>query len=230
MNICDEIVNTIKDRLDEILDLRNDFTSKDDGSYVSQGDLLVQSLVFNIIKTKLPSHVLISEELAPFIGYSWEPEGSYVVLDPIDGTENFVSGLKEWGVGISIFSNGRHEQSCIYLPELNEYMISGRPIKKFSSRIIGLSSSLTKSDLMSLPESDFEFRIIGCSMYNTLCAVRGSFAAFENVNGVNSWDILPGLNLALEHGCDVFVDGKVYSGEILFPIKKYKIKISNIGV
>lgn len=225
---CLAIVSIIKGRIDEILGLRSDFQEKEDGSYVSKGDLLVQSLIFDYVKNNLPGHHLISEELAPFPNMEWNENGSYVVLDPIDGTENFVSGLKEWGVGVSIYTNGVHQESLIYLPELNDFLSTGMSARKFKSRIIGLSSSLKKDDLLSLPIGDFEFRIIGCSMYNTLSAVRGAFARFENVKGVNCWDILPGLNLALEHGCSVLVDEVPYCGEILFPIKKYKIRISNM--
>lgn len=65
-------------------------------------------------------------------------------------------------------------------------------------------------------------------MYNTLSAVRGAFAVFENVKGVNCWDILPGLNLALENGCKASVDDVPYTGQMLFPLRKYKIRISNL--
>lgn len=222
------IRNLIESRLSEIISLRGDVRKKEDGSYVSEGDLLVQSLIVDYFWGNLPRHKIISEELAPFEGVSWLEGDSYVVLDPIDGTENFVSGLKEWGIGISIYTDGIHQESMIFLPELNEFLATGMPLKKFKSRIIGLSSSLKKEDLQSLPLGDFEFRIIGCSMYNTLSAVRGAFARFENVKGVNCWDILPGLNLALEHGCGVWVDDVPYRGEILFPVKKYKIRISNL--
>lgn len=229
MNICEEMVAEIKAHLVEILLLRDRFSKKVDGSYVSDGDKLVQSIVFEYVKAHLPGYELISEELAPFDNHIWRDSSSYVVLDPIDGTENFVSGLKEWGVGISIYAVGKHQQSCIYLPELDEVQITGMPLRKYRSRIYGLSSSLNKHNLMSLPDG-FEYRIIGCSMYNLLSAVRGSFAVFENVNGVNCWDILPGLNLALEHGCKVAIDGQPYSGQILFPLRKYKIRISNLEV
>lgn len=228
MNICRDLVALIQARLGEVLELRDRVSKKEDDSYVSQGDLLVQSIVFAYIHENLPTHELISEELAPFGDRAWNPAGSYVVLDPIDGTENFVSGLREWGVGISIYTDGRHQESCIYLPELNDVQITGMPMRKFRSRIHGLSSSLTKCDLQHLPDSGFEFRIIGCSMYNTLSAVRGAFAVFENVKGVNCWDVLPGLNLALEHGCKVTVDDLPYRGQILFPQRKYKIRISNV--
>jgi myo-inositol-1(or 4)-monophosphatase len=227
MSICNEIVELVREFLDEILSLRRDFVQKKDGSYVSKGDLLVQSIVMRHIAEHHPKYRLISEELAPFEEVNWDSGGSYIVLDPIDGTENFVSGLKEWGIGISVFYRGSHLESGIYLPELNEVLLTGMPVEKNQSRIIGLSSSLQKKDLLSLPEVGFEYRIIGCSMYNTLSAVKGSFVIFENVKGVNCWDILPGLNLALEHGASVFVDDIPYNGAMLFPTKKYRIKISN---
>lgn len=228
MSICKNLICLIRARLDEVLELRDRMTKKDDDSFVSEGDLLVQSIVFDYMRENLPTHELISEELAPFDNHVWDPLGSYVVLDPIDGTENFVSGLREWGVGISVYTNGQHQESGIYLPELNDEQITGMPIRKYRSRIHGLSSSLTKNDLHQLPDTGFEFRIIGCSMYNILAATRGAFAVFENVKGVNCWDILPGLNLALEHGCHVSVDGQPYVGQILFPQRKYKIRISNL--
>jgi myo-inositol-1(or 4)-monophosphatase len=228
MDICSEIVDIIKNRLEDVLHLRDQIRQKEDGSYVSEGDLLVQSIVFDYVRTHMVEHELISEEMAPFSNCDWDANGSYVVLDPIDGTENFVSGLREWGVGISIYTLGLHQQSCVYLPELDDVQITGMPIRKYESRIIGLSSSLNKQDILRLPDVGCEYRIIGCSMYNTLSAVRGAFLVFENVKGVNCWDILPGLNLALEHGCTVSVDDEPYVGQILFPIKKYKIRISNL--
>ncbi|CAH1601562.1 Inositol monophosphatase [Vibrio jasicida] len=222
MSFCQKIVDLISQNLDEITSLKATKMEKADGSFVSKGDLLVQELVFQYCNENLPEHQLISEEFAPFDNAEWDESASFVVLDPIDGTENFVSGLREWGVGISIYTNGVHQESCIYLPELREIAITGQPLERFSSRIHGLSSSLSKQDLEKLPEG-FEYRIIGCSMYNMLSAVKGSYARFENVKGVNCWDVLPGLNLALEHNVKAFVDGVPYQGQILFPTKKYKI-------
>ena len=224
---CANIVSEIKANLSQILNLRNEIELKEDDSYVSKGDLLVQEIVFSYIKKHLPNHRLISEELAPFDNVVWDINENYVVLDPIDGTENFISGLKEWGVGISIFNEGRHAESCIYLPELNEVLHTGQTIKKFRSRIKGLSSSLKREDLLLLPTEGVEFRIIGCSMYNMLSAIKGSFVSFENVKGVSCWDVLPGLNLALEHGTEAWVNDKLYKGEMLFPDKKYKIRLLN---
>jgi len=220
-----DLCSRIQESLDSILRGRDHIRLKEDNSYVSEGDLLVQSLAQEWKRTKLPHHQLISEEISSFTD-EWDPYGNYVILDPIDGTENFISGLREWGMGISIYSQGVHQESCIFLPELGEMQITGMPWHRYKSRIMGLSSSLTSEDLANLPKrSGVEFRIIGCAMYNLLMAARGSYCTFENIKGVNCWDILPGLNLALEAGCKTWVDDEPYRGQILFPVKKYKIKI-----
>lgn len=225
-----ELKKLIWASLPEILSKRDDFKMKGDGSYVSAGDFLVQSIVESWVKNNFPHHLLISEE-KDFSNEVWDSVGSYVVLDPIDGTENFVSGLKEWGIGLSIYTDGKHEESCIFLPEINDYQITGMPFKRYSSRVVGLSSSLTVSDLKSLKwQTGVEFRIIGCAMYNLLMAARGAFQAFENVRGVNCWDILPGLNLASEAGCNVWVDDVAYQGQMLFPSKKFRVKIQQRNV
>lgn len=219
----------IRENLPKILEGRDSIQKKPDNSYVSSGDLLVQEIALDWVSEHFPKHTFISEELAPFDTCEWNEQGDYVVLDPIDGTENFISGLKEWGVGVSIYTSGKHQESCIYLPELDELQITGMPIKRYQSRIKGLSSSLTTEDLRGLEKEDgLEYRIIGCAMYNLLMAARGSYKVFENVKGVNCWDILPGLNIALEAGCKVWVDSKPYQGEILFPVKKYKVKIESV--
>ncbi|MBS4154776.1 inositol monophosphatase family protein [Cobetia sp. MC34] len=229
LKLLENIVEKVSFQLDEICALRQDFTKKEDDSFVSKGDLLVQDIVVGLVKKYLPEHDVISEEDAPFTDVSFDDNGSYVIIDPIDGTENFVSGLKEWGVGVSIYTDGKHMASLIHLPEINDYLMTGMKTDKYKSRIIGLSSSLQKSDLLSLPDEGFEYRIIGCSMYNMLSAVRGAYVKFENVKGVNCWDVLPGLNLALEHDTYAEVDDAPYRGQILFPTQKYKIKLSSEG-
>lgn len=220
-----ELCERIQKALPAILEGRYQVRIKDDNSYVSEGDLLIQSIVDSWVKERLPNYQLISEEMAPF-GNEWDPMGKYLVLDPIDGTENFISGLKEWGIGVSIYAHGSHQESCIFLPELGERQITGMPIKRYRSRIVGLSSSLTVEDLANLKwKQGVEFRIIGCAMYNLLMAARGAFKAFENVKGVNCWDILPGLNLAREAGCQIWVNNEPYEGQVLFPTQKYRVRI-----
>ncbi|WP_313420152.1 MULTISPECIES: inositol monophosphatase family protein [Sphingobacterium] len=227
MKILSEIIPIIKNNLSEILALRQKKVKKEDDSYVSEGDLLLDRIIYDFINSRFDNYLLISEET--FSGKEVDASAYryLVVVDPIDGTENFVSGLKEWGVGISIYKNGVHLESLIGLPELDEYILTGDKFMKFNSRIAGLSSSLNKQQLLSLEEG-YEYRIIGCCMYNMLQVVKGAYATFENPKGANSWDILPGLNLALENNLEIVINNKKYNGEFLQPTQKYCFKIRNV--
>jgi myo-inositol-1(or 4)-monophosphatase len=171
------------------------------------------------------SFYVVSEELDA-TNFCYNEKNNYIVIDPIDGTENFTSGLKEWGISVSIYKNGSHFESMLDLPELNLKLVTGDKVPKYNSRIYGLSSSLTKNDLMKV-ESGFEYRITGCCVYNIYNIINGSFAVFENFKGAYVWDILAGINIALEHNLKVVLDGKKYNGEFLSPNKKYRFRIQH---
>lgn len=223
MSILSSIHSEINNSLNKILELRNQKVLKNDDSFVSQGDLLTEKIVTDYLKKEYPSYGIISEESPELFRESLSKE-NIIVIDPIDGTENFVSGLKEWGVALCFYHKGKHVESLLYLPELNMTLKTGDKIKRFESRIAGLSSSLTKEDLVKL-ESGYEYRIIGCCVYNMYNVVTGRYATFENPKGAYVWDILPGLNLALEHGLEVIVNNQKYHGELLNPTQKYTFKI-----
>lgn len=227
MKTLKQIIPIIREHLDKVLLLRTQKEKKEDDSFVSKGDLLMDHLVAQFVANNYTNYTLISEETHKNQVVDLDASEFIIVVDPIDGTENFVSGLREWGVGISVYQNKRHLESLIALPELDEYILTGDSLERFESRIAGLSSSLTREHLMEL-EVGYEYRIIGCCMYNMVQVVKGSFATFQNPKGANSWDILPGLNLALENNLEVIVENKKYNGEFLQPSQKYRFSIRNI--
>ena len=224
MSFCRAAQELILDNLDLILSLRRSVIKKPDNSLVTEGDLLIQNLLIDLASSMLPDFSIVSEEQDNSVLRDYS---NVIVIDPIDGTENFASGLKEWGVGISIYAGGVHSESMIMLPELGSQLHSGQQIDRFNSRVVGLSSSLVASDLHSHDFGGREIRIIGCAMYNLLSAVTGAFYYFVNIKGVNCWDLLPGINLALEHGVPVYIDGEVYDGWLLTPDKKYTVLIGD---
>jgi len=210
--------------LPRVLELRNAREQKSDGSYVTKGDLEIQQSLLKLIRSELSGASVVSEEIVPLAG-STPPDGMVLVIDPIDGTENFTSGLPEWGVSVAIYQAGQHAASLLACPEMGVWLRSGQ-IKRdrFSSRIRGLSSSLNREDLLAATEG-YEYRVIGCCVYNMINVIRGSFMSFENPKGAYAWDILAGLNVALEHGLSVLVEGKRYAGEYLPPTRKYRFAI-----
>jgi len=225
VSICRDIYELIKNNLPKILKLRDKKMVKKDNSYVTEGDLLCQKLMLDYVDSLSESFYVVSEELDA-TNFCYNEKNNYIVIDPIDGTENFTSGLKEWGISVSIYKNGSHFESMLDLPELNLKLVTGDKVLKYNSRIYGLSSSLTKNDLMKV-ESGFEYRITGCCVYNIYNIINGSFAVFENFKGAYVWDILAGINIALEHNLKVVLDGKKYNGEFLSPNKKYRFRIQH---
>ncbi|PWJ60396.1 myo-inositol-1(or 4)-monophosphatase [Dyadobacter jejuensis] len=223
MSICTDIKEIIIQHLPAIIKLRDTKILKEDNSFVSQGDLLCEQLIKSYISEWCPEYYLISEE-SPENNMQNYVQDHVIVLDPIDGTENFVSGLKEWGVAVSVYKNGIHQESMLALPELDNYLITGDRFNRFQSRIAGISSSLSQEDILKL-EPGFEYRIIGCCVYNMYNVITGSFATFENPKGAKVWDILPGLNLALENNLSVTVNQTTYYGQLLEPSQKYRFKI-----
>lgn len=225
MDICRGIYTLIRAHLPEILSIRSTGELKPDNTFVSKGDLLCEKLIFDYLETHLTDYIVISEE-SEYDNMDFTQAQFVVTVDPIDGTENFVSGLKEWGVGVSIYKNMRHYQSMIALPELDICFCSGDNIEKVSnSRICGLSSYMTPQDFEQLGNG-YEYRIMGCCMYNMYNVIKGSYRQFQHLKGCYSWDILPGMNLALEHGCNVLIDGEAYNGEFLLPGVKYRFSVN----
>jgi len=81
-------------------------------SIVTAADLESDALITKLIRKKYPLHNIISEE-SGFLNnnsdYTW-------VIDPLDGTSNFASGLPWFGVLISIFHRNVPVMGGAYLP------------------------------------------------------------------------------------------------------------------
>jgi myo-inositol-1(or 4)-monophosphatase len=196
---------------------------KHDNSPVTIADKLVEKFIYDYLNFNLPGMMFVGEEtFNPNEKFS--TSGYVVVLDPIDGTENFCSGLKEWGVSLGIWHNGRHMGSMLAMPELGERLITGDKLPKLHSRITGFSSSFCDEIAVGIRDAT-EYRVTGCAVYNLFNVIRGSFCRFVNPKGAYIWDLLPGLMLALENGCEVLLDEKPYDGEFLDPTRKYRVDI-----
>lgn len=221
---AEEVRDLVERLLPEIEARRYEIIWKPDGSPVTAADLLVEHEVSELLRQRLGNLRFIGEETGDS-GADAE-SGWTAVLDPIDGTENFCSGLKEWGVSLSIWHGGSHVASMLYMPELGESLITGDMVVPRRSRILGLSSSISDELVSSLAEAG-EGRIIGCAVYNMFNVIRGSYRRFLNPVGAWSWDLQAGVVLALEHGLEVLLDGVPYTGEFLLPDRKYRVDILN---
>lgn len=218
----EKVHQMVLETLPDIEALRTSITWKPDGSPVTEADVLVERGVEALLREILGDITFHGEET--FEEGMASQMGWMAVLDPIDGTENFCSGLKVWGLSLSIWHDRAHVGSMLMLPELKERLITGDSIQHFSSRITGFSSSIS-DDLVAQLAGAGEARISGCAVFNMMNVVRGTFRRFVNPVGAYSWDLLAGVQLALEHGCEVEIDGSSYAGTYLEPGRRYRVDI-----
>lgn len=219
LRLIEERILNLFPRIDN---LRSKVHWKDDGSPVTEADFLIESELKLILEGVFTEVDLIGEE-----SYSQgQIRGNdlVAVLDPIDGTENFASGLKEWGTSLSLWWRNRHLASMLLLPELGQRLVTGTGATKHRSRIAGYSSSMSKGLISKLDVSK-ENRITGCAVLNLYNVITGRFASFHNPVGAYSWDLLAGLQLALENNCEVMIDGQKYQGQYLAPGRRYIVEI-----
>ena len=220
-----ELKDLIKSSLDQITKYRYEIILKSDNSPVTNSDYLLEKIILNFLESKFNSIIFISEESYQKINEFSENQ-YYAIVDPLDGTENFSSGLKLWGVAISLWRYPKHLGSLLYLPEIDQSIMTGDKIKKVKSRVHGFSSSMNSEIVENIAKQQ-ENRITGCAVYNYYCVITGSFKTFTNPKGAYIWDLAAGINIALENNCNVLVEGKVYDGRFLDPNKKYRIQIEN---
>lgn len=217
-----EVADLITGNLAAILETRYEITLKPDGTPVTGSDLLIERWVRRFVEMKLPGAVFIGEETFDFSVR--DTEGYLVVLDPIDGTENFCSGLQEWGVSFGIWKDAAHLGSLLLLPEMGLRLMTGDCVVPVKSRLTGLSSSMS-AEVLAILQKPGEYRVFGCAVYNIYNVIHGYYRRFVNPKGAYVWDLLPGIMLALEQGCSVLIEGKPYRGEWLDPTRKYRIDI-----
>lgn len=77
--------------------------SKSAQDFVSEADKNVEVLTRAAIKAAFPDDGIVGEEDAPTRGTS----GFTWVIDPIDGTTNFIHGIPQWCVAIAIVKDGQ---------------------------------------------------------------------------------------------------------------------------
>ena len=104
---------------DNIGQLRIDQKGKND--YASEVDRKAEQEIIHIIKTAYPDHALLAEESGSHAGndYVW-------VIDPLDGTTNFLHGFPQYAVSIALKHKGRLEVGVVYDPMRDELFTASR--------------------------------------------------------------------------------------------------------
>ncbi len=125
--------------------------TKSDASPVTAADRGAEQLMRERIAHRYPQHGVIGEEFG-----SDRPDAEWVwVLDPIDGTKSFITGVPLWGTLIALLHRGQPVLGCIHQPVLGQLMIgdgrttelNGQPVRCRPVRRLEDATLLTSDPL-----------------------------------------------------------------------------------
>jgi histidinol-phosphatase len=186
------------------LDLRVD--TKPDLTPVTDADQGVESMIRDVLSNERPDDVVLGEEFggtAVFAGRQW-------VVDPIDGTKNFVRGVPVWATLIALLDDGVPVVGVVSAPALHRRWWAGRGEGAFTSfggqnRRISVSgvehiasASLTYSDLTTgwdglrsrfLELTDEVWRVRGYGDFWSYCLVAEGAVDVAVEPEVKLWDL-----------------------------------------
>lgn len=95
---------------------RNDVTEKGVSDYVTKADIEISNYLHTRLKEEFPQIGFISEEESN----TFTPDKDYFILDPIDGTTNFMYQQPLCGVSLGLYKDGDVQMGVIYLPYSKE--------------------------------------------------------------------------------------------------------------
>ena len=182
---------------------------------VTNIDLMAEKKIISIINKHYPDHAILSEEegsvkkLSP---YTW-------IIDPIDGTHNYLYGFPLFGVSIALEYRGKVVLGVIYLPYLDDLYVAergkgaflnGKRIKVSKRKALKESFIFYDSNLYSqtakrlrvlkkISLSCFSTRINGVAVFSFVCVASGIGDGHVALN-TNPWDIAAGMLIIEEAG------------------------------
>lgn len=93
---------------------------KPDNTPVTRADREAEQLIRKIIAKKFPDHGIIGEEFEPT-----NPQARFKwVIDPIDGTKEFIRGLPFWSTLLAVLENGKPIIGVLYSPAQEELFVA----------------------------------------------------------------------------------------------------------
>ncbi|NQX70917.1 inositol monophosphatase [Paenibacillus alba] len=227
----------IKTKLGDINRIDTKFSSQDLVTEVDKGS---EKLIRNLIMTHFPNHSILGEE-----GVEPGPEASakalqamsdeeYLwIVDPIDGTTNFVHGFPFYSVSIALAHKGEVIVGVVYDPSRDELFVAekgkgaymhgkktevsteeklevslvatGFPADRQGALVVNLKG------VQALSPKVRNLRVAGSAALHLAYVAAGRLSGFWEI-GLNSWDIAAGALLIQESGGQVTdTEGKPYS-------------------
>jgi myo-inositol-1(or 4)-monophosphatase len=194
-------------------------SAKGAGDFVSRADIAAEQIIREMLTEERPNYGWLGEESAPVEGK--DPTRRWIV-DPLDGTTNFLHGLPHWAISIALEHKGEIIAAVVYDPAKDEMFyaekgsgawlndsqrlrVSSRKVMIESIFATGLPfggrSDLpaTLKDLGRLLPACAGVRRWGAAALDLAYVAAGRYDGFWE-RRLNAWDMAAGLLIVKEAG------------------------------
>jgi myo-inositol-1(or 4)-monophosphatase len=130
-------------------------STKGVNDFVTEVDQAAEKVIIDTLLTAYPGHAILAEESGRAHGakhsdYLW-------IIDPLDGTTNFIHGFPVYAVSIALAFRGKIEQAVVYDPARNDLFFASKGRGAFlNDRRLRVSKRIRLAD--SLIGTGFPFR------------------------------------------------------------------------
>ena len=192
-------------------------SSKERNDFVSEVDRQAEAEIIAVIRKAYPRHGVLAEESGSHEGsdeFQW-------IVDPLDGTTNFLHGFPQFSVSIALKHKGRLDQAVVYDPLRQELYTASRGSGAFLdnrrirvSRQTALTGALLGTGFPYRNQQHLDaylnmFRALivdtagirrpGSAALDLAYVAAGRLDGFWEL-GLNAWDMAAGVLLIQEAG------------------------------
>lgn len=120
--------------------------------YVTEVDHAAEAAIIDVLRTAYPDHGFLGEETGahPANGQDDNEQAEFQwIIDPLDGTTNFIHGLPLYAISIALAQRGQVTQAVVYDPSRNELFTASRGGGAFlNDRRVRVSGQLRYHDAL----------------------------------------------------------------------------------
>ncbi len=194
-------------------------TAKSHNDFVTEVDEAAENVIIETILGAYPSHGILAEESGQTRG---NKHSEFVwIIDPLDGTTNFIHGFPVYAVSIALAWRGQVQQAVVYDPSRNDLFYASRgkgaylndrrlrvsKRTRMLDSLIGTGFPFRKGDNFQRYMKMFEEVMVQCAGLRRpgaasldLCYVAAGYYDGFFETGLNPWDVAAGSLIITEAG------------------------------
>ncbi len=178
-------------------------SKKGPADFVTNSDLKTEKIIIDELQKAKPNYSIVSEENG--IKNNKDKKNTWII-DPIDGTVNFLHGIPHFAISIALKSNNEIVSGLIFDPIKNEMFYAEKNNGAyFNNQRIRVSKRNSINECLFVTggkkkdEIDLPFRKSGCAALDMAYVASGRYDGYFQ-SDLNIWDIAAGIILVKEAG------------------------------